>query len=656
MELIIKNYKNIDELDLKLDERKINFIYGMSGSGKSSIAGAMNGEIKENVVSYGKNIDDTLVDLNPIVVKDSYSIFDENAQKQLLIERNENNNMYSIIFANSNELGKIKNDISTLLSKINFEREHLLRYINDVENMIKKINTRKFTKSEIFSAASSIEKLKKETENPKYKKYSNFIHDNGLEYVKWIEQGVTFSLYENNKCPFCSRKLTDNKKEKINEILEIKPEQYKIIADSQDVLKDIGITVPNFSYKREIKKLEQDLYEAINNKNIIIDMYNMIDSYSSNMLDINKIEKIKLSNSLKKLFPELEEIIADFNNNIKEIKRKFGNFKAKTAKIVFNNLKKLNNYLNLFSIPYKFSVDNYNISSRSATVFLISTKDEKHKDRTENLSYGEKNLIALLLFLLSNNNEVVVIDDPASSYDDNRRKIIYELLYEFHNNRTFLVLSHDQVFIKYAILGIENKDDKKYRAKTGKIICLENHLGNCVSKEINIDDFGTLDKQVKSFIKKTKMPYYRKIINLRILAEINKNIDEYDKIVYEYLSAILHRKSKNIIANELKEKGFTENDVLKIIYDKYKLNLKRQPNNIFEKFNYDELTNFEKIAFKREEARLSRLTSNKYKKKSYIEKEFDDIVHLNTRYFVSLNPYKFDNLSEYIYQYIFNED
>lgn len=40
------------------------------------------------------------------------------------------------------------------------------------------------------------------------------------------------------------------------------------------------------------------------------------------------------------------------------------------------------------------------------------------------------------------------------------------------------------------------------------------------------------------------MPYYRKIINLRILAEINKNIDEYDKIVYEYLSAILHRESK----------------------------------------------------------------------------------------------------------------
>ena len=117
MDLKIKNYKNIEELNLKLDERKINFVYGMSGSGKSSIAIALSGELGENVVSYGKKIEDTLVDLNPIIVKDDYSIFDENVQKQLLIDRNENNNMYSIIFAKENELEKIKDDISILLSK-----------------------------------------------------------------------------------------------------------------------------------------------------------------------------------------------------------------------------------------------------------------------------------------------------------------------------------------------------------------------------------------------------------------------------------------------------------------------------------------------------------------------------------------------------------
>lgn len=304
MNIKIKNYRNIKSLDLELDDGKINFIYGMSGSGKSSVVKALTGEIGENVISYGKTAEDVVVDLNPIINKDDYSIFDEITQKQLLINRNENNNMYSIIFAEKNELDKIENDISILLSKINSKREALFRYVSNVENMIKKINHRAMSKKGIFSAKSSIEKIKTEIVNPKYKTYSNFIHKNGLEYVEWIEKGATFPLYDDNKCPFCSRKLTESKKEKIKTILEIKPEQYSIIVDSQDVLTDIGISVPNFSYKREIKKLEQELYDAYNNKNIINNLYNMVDSYSSNMLNINKMEKIKLSSSLKKLFPD----------------------------------------------------------------------------------------------------------------------------------------------------------------------------------------------------------------------------------------------------------------------------------------------------------------------------------------------------------------
>ena len=50
-------------------------------------------------------------------------------------------------------------------------------------------------------------------------------------------------------------------------------------------------------------------------------------------------------------------------------------------------------------------------------------------------------------------------------------------------------------------------------------------------------------------------------------------------------------------------------------------------------FDYEHLTNFEKIAFKREEARQNR----RNKKKTYIEKEFDDIVHLNNNYLFHYN-------------------
>ena len=76
-----------------------------------------------------------------------------------------------------------------------------------------------------------------------------------------------------------------------------------------------------------------------------------------------------------------------------------------------------------------------------------------------------------------------------------------------------------------------------------------------------------------------------------------------------------------------------------------------QPDDIFEGFNYDDLTNFEKVIYKREEEKLKRKNTGK-RKKSYLEKEFDDIVHLNNKYFISLNPYLFNIFSECVYQNI----
>ena len=41
MEIKLHNYKNIDELNVDFLDNKINFVYGLSGSGKSSICEAI---------------------------------------------------------------------------------------------------------------------------------------------------------------------------------------------------------------------------------------------------------------------------------------------------------------------------------------------------------------------------------------------------------------------------------------------------------------------------------------------------------------------------------------------------------------------------------------------------------------------------------------
>ena len=158
-----------------------------------------------------------------------------------------------------------------------------------------------------------------------------------------------------------------------------------------------------------------------------------------------------------------------------------------------------------------------------------------------------------------------------------------------------------------------------------------------------------MQNQVISFMKNTDLSYYRKIINLRILAELNKSNRKNDQLIYSYLSAILHNTNKTEILNQLAEETVNESKVLELIENKYKIILSAIPDDIYYDFDYDKLTNFEKIAYKREEYRRKR--GNK-KVKNFIEKEFDDIIHLNNRYFVSLNPYKFDVYSESVYDNI----
>ena len=53
----IQGYKNIESLNCKLVDNKINMVFGMSGSGKSSISGALNKEELERNATFGKRIE-----------------------------------------------------------------------------------------------------------------------------------------------------------------------------------------------------------------------------------------------------------------------------------------------------------------------------------------------------------------------------------------------------------------------------------------------------------------------------------------------------------------------------------------------------------------------------------------------------------------------
>lgn len=122
MKIEIKNFKNIDNLKFELEENKINFLFGMSGTGKSSIVKGLLGDKSEKNAQYGKSIDDVVLDIIPQTSIDNISLFNEETQKNLLINKVENENIYSILFSNDSTLENVRSNISIMLSNINSKR------------------------------------------------------------------------------------------------------------------------------------------------------------------------------------------------------------------------------------------------------------------------------------------------------------------------------------------------------------------------------------------------------------------------------------------------------------------------------------------------------------------------------------------------------
>ena len=55
MDICISNYKNILELNYHLEDNKINYLFGISGSGKSSIPSAIVDENLDENRKFGEN-------------------------------------------------------------------------------------------------------------------------------------------------------------------------------------------------------------------------------------------------------------------------------------------------------------------------------------------------------------------------------------------------------------------------------------------------------------------------------------------------------------------------------------------------------------------------------------------------------------------------
>lgn len=650
MKLSIEYYKNIRKLDIEFVQNKVNFIYGISGSGKSSICDAIIDKNPLDHLTFGANTSKQKIMIYPSINEEDIDIFnDEN--KSLFLNDTNKDEMYQILFSNGNEVENVYDLLMDELKEINGIKPYLTNYLNNINKLKKEIDLKSNAKK-IDGTKNALTGLEIEMNSTDYIKNYNLIKLYGKDNIEWVKEGISFNQYEMGKCPFCHRKLSDYRKNIINRINEIPLKNYKLITSSNTYINVFKMQEPDYTSKRDVAKSKKELQKLLNTEIEVNELLNNLDNL--NVVDLfneKLINSIKLSDILKEKLPEIVPIIENFNSNYNDIKNRVAKISIKTKDLISNNLKLLNKYIQLLGIPYKFYVPKYNNSIKEINAYLTHNDNSKIEDNRKCLSYGEINIIALLLFIVGSKKDYVIIDDPASSFDENRKAIIYSFIMELLKDKTCIVLSHNQSFAKNAVIDqkINNKNNTNNIGCNYFISNVDNRL--CV-EQIKIEDFDKVYNHIKKYILNNTMSYFQKIINLRFLIEISReNRNKDDGCIYKYLSEIMHNKSKKKILKTI-GKQYSEEDVLNLILTKFDVSLEPIPDDIFYDFNLGNLTLFEKVAYAREKLNKN---SNNYKLiDKYAKDILSEIVHLSDTNISALNPYKYSIYSQNVIDIVNN--
>ena len=630
MKITISNYKNIKTLTYDLIENKKNFLFGITGSGKSSISQSLDDEELDGSFSYAGpceiRIDGKQTD-NYSIIRFSQEDVDS------YIQEHSDEEMQEILIDDDEAFQKKLIKLETKIDGVNIALGVYQKKYEDMSVFCKQMGVTKLNKGDVVSPSSSISKVIASLENTKNSSVFKTICEMDQAYYEWLLKGKVFR--KNDTCPYCERNITKKRNRLLDGIDMFDEKASKGVKSQIDNYETIsGKEEKTLTTLGALKKIR----DSIKLYRLACDDYIKASSFVAELLDLavspSSIKSITLRKETKKVFPDLYKAVEHLNKIIEDVRKAFINARKNTTELLRNKLRFINRYLTTFGIPYTVKAQ---YGKNGLNNYLIRHNDNgEDEDNHDCLSSGEKILLSLIVFVLKARKtdcDLIIFDDPVSSYDDFRRKQIFNLITGCLDKKTVLVLSHDQVFAKYALLG-------RSASKCGKIQYLENFDGNVKFVDITKDDFGVYSDMIKAKAKDVTNPYLKACLIREIYEGKQSN-------QYSYLSSILHCSDYGTIDASLNATGTNQIEIIRSIRKHTGVKLSPISNNDYYKnIDTSSMSLFEKALILREYiAQDNGLDKG-------IKGELDDYIHLNSRLQLGLNPFSFAFCSKNVYQMI----
>ncbi|MCI8366262.1 MAG: AAA family ATPase [Eggerthellaceae bacterium] len=637
MKIQVTDFRNIKQLDIEIAEEKANFIYGISGTGKSSLIKAI------SAIPGEKDTPVSSPDRSPVILIDGQSpnygavrVYDDNTVSGLILQPVENETAYDALVGDEAKVEKLRARIDDALKELNKLLPEMIVRRGKIDNLIKAFGAK------AGKASSGLSKIQKEVDS-KPAGATRTALQNGSKYLAFINAGTALPQYESGKCPFCNRKMSETAISRIRGLKSLTQSTLKLISDNSQLLSDLSIKEPDWMKKRALTSFEKEIERQMVIRGALDSIIKLCALDESN-LDKTLVPNLKtLAKNLHGTFPEAVPILEKLNENSTELKKLLGQMQTEFKNLVRKKREAINASIREMGIPYEIRAEALDRSSKTITYRIKHIEDKSEANRGELLSEGEKNIIALLLFLEKDDGEILLFDDPVSSYDGYRRSQLYKRIVA-KQNKTIIVCSHDQSFIKQAV--IDKMKGGATRNKVGETVMLA-HAGNqMVAQNIEEANFGSLRAFVLGHIQNTdSLSQFRTILNIRLLCELDgyRRLGDKKQTAWGYTSKILHREDRGAIIKYLEKRGYTETEILKLIESEFGIAVTP----IAEKYvddNCDGYTLFEKVLFCRELKGISKS----------MKSVLDDIVHLNNSLVICLDPYHYNDYPTYIVDTIEN--
>lgn len=482
MKIEVKNCNSIEHAAIDIEPQRLNIKYGPNGTGKSTIAKAIQASIQGGAElqaltpfkHLGKQDGAKPEVLGADVLK-SVLIFNEDYVRQFVFQQDEVVKNSFEIFIKSPDFDQKMAAIEASFAAIkdafkkNQSIELVLNDLNELSDSFGKSQSGIAKSGRLSKALAGGNKLQHIPE--KLLPYSTFIKsDASIKWISWQLKGHEF-LEVGTDCPYCATSVEGRKETILAVCEEYDAKSIEHLVGLQAVFDRLGkyleaecrATVAKILQEKEALKSEAVTY--------LLGLKAQVDTLREKLFDLrslsffslrdidaveDKIKGLKIDLGLLHYLKSEETgiIVSEINASLENVLQSAGKLKGeinKQKQFIQSAIARFKGEINtfLYFAGYRYMVDIQPDGETYKMRLLHADFSKSIEHGSKHLSFGERNAFAIVLFMyecLMKNPDLIILDDPISSFDRSKKFAMLEMLFRGTNSlrsRTVLMLTHD---------------------------------------------------------------------------------------------------------------------------------------------------------------------------------------------------------------------